>query len=212
MYNLGVINVPCSAPNTIIETAIPNIPEHNSPTPIVQESSNSTTTNQVPPTRRSSISSTQPAWLKDFVTSKHRDFEHYPDDHVASLANVLAIPEPVFYPQEVTNPKQVYELNKSLYGLKQAFRQWNHELSKILVSLGFMQSKHDYSLFFKAQGDKFTLVLVYVDDILLTGNSTQDIYDTKVTLDMKFTIKDLGLTKYFLGIEICNTAHGTYLQ
>ncbi|GJX04059.1 retrovirus-related pol polyprotein from transposon TNT 1-94 [Tanacetum coccineum] len=107
---------------------------------------------------------------------------------------------------------QVCKLNKSLYGLKQASRQWNQELSKFLVTLGFKQSKHDYSLFVKAQGDLFTVALVYVDDILLTGNSVQDIQNTKLALDSKFTIKDLGLARYFLGIELCNTENGTFLH
>jgi hypothetical protein len=65
---------------------------------------------------------------------------------------------------------QVCKLNKSLYGLKQASSEWNQELSRFLVSLGFKQSKNDYSLFVKAEGDYFTVALVYVDDILLTGN------------------------------------------
>ncbi|GJR67772.1 retrovirus-related pol polyprotein from transposon TNT 1-94 [Tanacetum coccineum] len=107
---------------------------------------------------------------------------------------------------------QVCKLNKSLYGLKQASKQWNQELSKFLVSLGFIQSKHDYSLFVKAQGELFIVALVYVDDILLIGNSTQDIKDTKLALDSKFTIKDLGLARYFLEIELYNTESGTYLH
>ncbi|GKA24642.1 retrovirus-related pol polyprotein from transposon TNT 1-94 [Tanacetum coccineum] len=107
---------------------------------------------------------------------------------------------------------QVCKLNKSLYGLKQASRQWNQELSKFLVTLGFKQSKHDYSLFVKAQGVLFTVVQIYVDDILLTGNSVQDIQNTKLALDSKFTIKDLGLARYFLGIELCNTENGTFLH
>nr|GEV34771.1 Gag-Pol polyprotein [Tanacetum cinerariifolium] len=60
------------------------------------------------------------------------------------------------------------------------------------------QSKHDYLLFVKAQGDLFTVALVYVDDILITRNSNKDITDIKLALDSKFTIKDLGLAKYFL--------------
>ncbi|GKB45963.1 RNA-directed DNA polymerase [Tanacetum coccineum] len=98
-----------------------------------------------------------------------------------------------------------------LYGFKQASRQWNFELPKFLLSLGFTQSKHDYSLFIKAQGAQFTVALVYVDDILLTGNSMQVINGTNQALDQKFTIKDLGLARYFLGIELCKTAQGTYL-
>ncbi|GKB02325.1 putative RNA-directed DNA polymerase, partial [Tanacetum coccineum] len=66
---------------------------------------------------------------------------------------------------------QVCKLNKSLYGLKQASRQWNHELTKFLISIRYVQSKHDYSLFVKTQGEDFTTVLVYVDDMLIIVNS-----------------------------------------
>ena len=51
-----------------------------------------------------------------------------------------------------------------------------------------------------------------MDDILIIGNSAQTIEDTKKALDHKFTIKDLGLARYFLGIELCSTEHGTYLH
>ncbi|GKA75458.1 retrovirus-related pol polyprotein from transposon RE1, partial [Tanacetum coccineum] len=77
---------------------------------------------------------------------------------------------------------------------------------------GYHKSKHDYSLFVKSSGQDFTAVLVYVDDMLITGNSNSEIICLKASLDYKFTIKDLGLAKYFLGIEICKTQHGTHLN
>ncbi|GJT41206.1 retrovirus-related pol polyprotein from transposon TNT 1-94 [Tanacetum coccineum] len=98
---------------------------------------------------------------------------------------------------------QVCKLRKFLYGLKQTSRQWNHEVSKFLQALGFTQSKNNYSLFVKKHQDK---VLVYVDDILITRNCEAKISSTKMALDQKFTINDLGLAQYFLGIEICRTA------
>ncbi|GKA83150.1 RmlC-like cupins superfamily protein [Tanacetum coccineum] len=108
-------------------------------------------------------------------------------------------------------PGQVCKLKKFLYVLKQASRQWNYEFSKFLVHLGFVQSKHDYSMFVKHNGDEFTVALFYVDDVLLTGNSPTVISQTKAVLDAKFTIKDLGFAKYFLGIEIASLTQGTYL-
>ncbi|GKF02135.1 uncharacterized mitochondrial protein-like protein [Tanacetum coccineum] len=82
-----------------------------------------------------------------------------------------------------------------MYGLKQASRQWNHELTKFLSSLGYEQSKHDYSLIVKNNKASFTTTLVYVDDVLITGNSEEEIINLKQALDKKFTIKDLGLAK-----------------
>nr|GEU41229.1 hypothetical protein [Tanacetum cinerariifolium] len=80
-----------------------------------------------------------------------------------------------------------------------------------LNSLGFIQSKHDYSLFVKLKGEEFNVVLVYVDD-MITCNSTVRIQTLKLSLDQKFTIKDFGLAKYFLGIELCKTDTGMHLN
>nr|XP_043633114.1 uncharacterized mitochondrial protein AtMg00810-like [Erigeron canadensis] len=80
------------------------------------------------------------------------------------------------------------------------------------LSLGFTQSKHDYSLYVRSDNGKFLIALVYVEDVLLTGNNEEDIVSVKAALDAKFTIKDLGPATYFLGIEICRTANGTYLN
>nr|GEU46571.1 putative reverse transcriptase domain, ribonuclease H-like domain, aspartic peptidase domain protein [Tanacetum cinerariifolium] len=52
--------------------------------------------------------------------------------------------------------------------------------------------------------------LVYVDDVLITDNSKEEIINLKQAIDKKFTIKDLGLAKYLLGIELCCTPTGCY--
>lgn len=109
-------------------------------------------------------------------------------------------------------PHQMCKLKRSLYGLKQASRQWNQELTKFLVTLGYTQSKHDYSLFTKGKDEQFTAILVYVDDVLVTSNCLSEIMQVKAALHDKFTIKDLGIAKYFLGIELAQTTTSTHLS
>ena len=110
-----------------------------------------------------------------------------------------------FFPKEDT---RVCRLKKSLYGLKQAPRQWNAKLTSTLVENGFNQSKSDYSLFTKSDKGVFLALLVYVDDIIITGNSITEIEKFKTFLNSKFMIKDLGKLKYFLGIEVNDTNKG----
>ncbi|GJY65019.1 putative RNA-directed DNA polymerase [Tanacetum coccineum] len=81
------------------------------------------------------------------------------------------------------NKFKVCKLNKSLYGLKQAPRQWNVKLTTALAEHVFEQSKFDYSLYTKQNGDKFIVLLVYVDDIVITGNDDAGIKEFKVFLE-----------------------------
>jgi hypothetical protein len=108
-------------------------------------------------------------------------------------------------------PNQVCRLQKSLYGLRQASRQWFSKLSNALVSLGFRHSEYDHSLFTKSQNGSFTALLVYVDDIILTGNSLSSIESVKNFLHATFKIKDLGDLKYFLGLEVSRSHKGIHL-
>lgn len=97
---------------------------------------------------------------------------------------------------------KVYKLKKALYGLKQAPRQWLSKLTTALIESGYHQSRSDYSLFTKTHGEDFTAMLVYVDDMLITGNNEQEIIKLKSNLSDHFHMKDLGEIKYFLGIEL----------
>lgn len=92
-----------------------------------------------------------------------------------------------------------------MYGLEQAYRQWNLEITKFLLVQGFIQSVHDNSLFTHSTTVGFIVVLLYVDDMLLIGTNIALIDDLKAQLHAAFTIKDLGKARFFLGIEICRS-------
>jgi hypothetical protein len=105
----------------------------------------------------------------------------------------------------------VCRLNKSLYGLKQASRNWFSKFSTSIQAAGFQQSKADYSLFTRVNGNSLTAVLIYVDDILVTDNSLDEINSLKSFLLQHFRIKDLGDLRYFLGLEFSQSKQGIFM-
>lgn len=107
---------------------------------------------------------------------------------------------------------KVCRLIKSLYGLKQASRQWNIKLTATLLSAGFTQSSYDYSLFTLKKSEGMVVILVYVNDLLITVNNIDMINAAKGTLHKQFKLKDLGELKYFLGIEVLRSASGVILN
>ena len=109
-------------------------------------------------------------------------------------------------------PGQVCRLRRSLYGLKQASCQWNLEFCSKLNQFGFTQSAHDHCLFIKRSSNSFLALLVYVDDVLITGTNEDDILQVKQFLHSVFNIKDLGYAKYFLGLEIARSPKGMFLH
>ena len=108
-------------------------------------------------------------------------------------------------------PHLVCKLNKALYGLKQAPRAWFSKLQATLISFGFTSAKCDSSLFVKATTHYTLYVLVYVDDVLITGSSPHAISTLISSLNTKFSLKDLGPIHYFLGIEAKRTKEGGLL-
>ena len=96
--------------------------------------------------------------------------------------------------------------------MKQASRQWFAKFSEAICSAGFEQSRADYSLLTRKQGKSFTALLIYVDDILITGNDITSIDATKKFLHSNFRIKELGNLKYFLGIEVSTSKNGIFIS
>lgn len=89
-------------------------------------------------------------------------------------------------------------LLKSLYCLKQASRQWFALFSTSLIEFEFLQSVNDHSLFTLSRGFEFIVLLMYVDDVVLTCTSLSLISEIKEFIHQRFQIKDLGELQYFL--------------
>jgi hypothetical protein len=109
-------------------------------------------------------------------------------------------------------PNHVCQLHKSLYGLKQAPRAWFNRLSQCLPDLGFTASSVDTSLFTYHKFNAHLFLLVYVDDIVLTGTHSSLLDSPIHRLQAEFAFKDLGPLGYFLGIQVTQTTHGLYLR
>jgi histone deacetylase 1/2 len=88
----------------------------------------------------------------------------------------------------------VCKLNKALYGLKQAPRAWFERLRSALIKLGFSPSKCDPSLFTLHANHHSTFLLVYVDDIIITGSSKVFIQQLVQKLDSEFSLQRLRQT------------------
>ncbi|CAA7017946.1 unnamed protein product [Microthlaspi erraticum] len=110
------------------------------------------------------------------------------------------------------HPSYVCKLNKAVYGLKQAPRAWYLELKAFLLSLGFKNSLADTSLFTLQVGKDFIYLLVYVDDILITGSTKAGIQRILNLLAERFSVKDPEDLNYFLGLEAHRTDEGLHLS
>ncbi|CAM8924244.1 unnamed protein product [Rhodiola kirilowii] len=120
-------------------------------------------------------------------------------------------PPPGFFKTEKVQGK-VFRLLKSLFGLKQAPRQWLSKFSDSLITFGFVQSLNDYSLFTYNKNGAFLALRVYVDDVILTGTSSTRIQQVKAYIHDLFRIKDLGQLRYFLGFEVSRSSYDLFLN
>ena len=111
----------------------------------------------------------------------HRDLDE--EVYMALPPGYHSKEESSFDYASVTTSPMVCKLVKSLYGLKQASKQWNAKLSTTILDLGFVQSKADHSLFVHSSGSQFTALLIYVDDMVITGNDSTCVDRLKKVLD-----------------------------
>ena len=127
------------------------------------------------------------------------------------LEEEIYVDLPPGYKTHLSN--KVCKLQKTIYGIKQSPRAWFGKFTKVMKSFGYSQCNQDHTLFFKYNRDnEITLVLVYVDDIIVTGNDTQEIIMLKEKFFKVFDMKYLGILGSFLGMEISYSEKNIFIS
>jgi hypothetical protein len=100
----------------------------------------------------------------------------------------------------------------SLYGLKQAPQAWFQCFASVVTTADFSANAHDPALFFHVSHRGMTLLLLYMDDMIITGDDPEYIAFVKAHLSDQFLMSNLDPLRYFLGIEISSTSEGFFLS
>ena len=103
-------------------------------------------------------------------------------------------------------------LRKSLYGLKQSPRAWFCKFNQVVEEFGMQKSKSYHFIFYRNSSSGIILLVVYVDDIVITGCDAKGISSCKSFLQSQFHTKDLGMLRYFLAIEVMRSKQGIFLS
>ena len=106
---------------------------------------------------------------------------------------------------------KVCHIRRALYSLKQVSRAWFVKFNSTISHLGYMASHYDSALFVRSTDKGTILLLLYVDDMILTSDDLSGIQELKDFLNQQFEMKDLGHLSYFLSLEITHSTYGLYI-
>eukprot|EP00253_Pinus_taeda_P019658 PITA_19658 len=107
-----------------------------------------------------------------------------------------------------TDSSLLCRLKKSLYGLKQAPRAWYAKMDSFLLESGFSRCYSDNTVYTKKVENSLIILVLYVDDLILTGSDPNLINHVKSSLKKKFEMTDLGHLHYFLGLQVLQSKEG----
>ena len=118
---------------------------------------------------------------------------------------------PPGYSHPLDFPHRVCRLRRALCGLKQASRAWFAKFSSTISQHDFSGNSFDTALFLRWSDHGITILLLYVDDMIITSDDMRGIQDLKHFLSCQFEMKDLGPLNYFLSLEVSYSANDYYL-
>ena len=105
----------------------------------------------------------------------------------------------------------VCHLQHAFYGLKQSSQAWFAKFNSTISRLGYIASHYDFALFFRRTDKGIILLLLYVDDMIITGDNLSGIKELKDFLNQQLEMKDFGYLNYFLGLEITHSIEKLYI-
>jgi hypothetical protein len=148
------------------------------------------------------------------LTASHKWEVHQMDVKSAflhgNLKEEIYMEQPPGYVQN--DSSLVCRLKKSLYGLKQAPRAWYAKMDSFLISTGFSRCHFDPNVYTKKVGSLIIILVLYVDDLILTGTDSKLLNHVKTILKKKFEMTDLGFLHYFLSLQFLQTNEGIFLS
>jgi Reverse transcriptase (RNA-dependent DNA polymerase) len=143
-----------------------------------------------------------PVSRNKFISTKDSFTQHVKTAFLNSeLDKTIYMVQPPHF--ETKDPNgMVCQLKKSIYGLKQASRQWYFKFAQVIISFGFEANQIDECIYHKFSGSKVMFLVLYVDDLLLATNDMNMLRETKEFLYEFFEMKDLGEASYVFGLKI----------
>ena len=127
------------------------------------------------------------------------------------LQEEVYMDQPLGY-EDSRHREYVCMLQKALYGLKEAPRAWHDKIVEYLITIQFHVADVDHSLYVQKSDKGIVIITIYVDDLIVGGDSMDEIEHVKGLLKKQFDMKDLGDLRYFLGIEVICTPDGIWLS
>jgi hypothetical protein len=110
------------------------------------------------------------------------------------------------------DPTKVCKINRALYGLKQAPKSWYERIDAWFINQGLKRSENDPNMYYSLKDEKYVIILLYVDDLLITGDNSQEISRLQSELQKEFEMSDLGTAQNYLGVEIEYHPSGIFLH
>eukprot|EP00253_Pinus_taeda_P028689 PITA_28689 len=149
--------------------------------------------------------------VKGYKQQYGRDYEETFAPVARMETEDVYIEQPLSYEKKGQEHK-VCRLKKALYGLKQAPRAWYSRIDSYLLENGFDKCEGEPTVYIKENDGKILIVVLYVDDIIFTGNDVCLIENFKTVMKEEFEMTDMGLLRYFLGIEVYQNENGIFIS